>query len=154
MGSSCKESLEGMKSIDKLEGALKATRELLSLITPEEDSGSEETFSERSLKLLQGATDTLEKMSQVRKKQLNALLDVVLSTTVLIVQNMSPHMAYNAVVKFSREIGGLLDDNLPEDMARSYDELQRLLADASQKMKKIQASCDKLMEEVKTKCLA
>lgn len=149
MGSSCPESLQGMNSIDKLEKALVATRELLSLITPEEDSGNEDTFSHRSLKFLQSATATLQKMPQKRKKEVNALFNSVLSITGLIAQNLSPDAAFDVVVSFSREVGGLLEDNLPEDIARSYDELQRLLDDASQKMKNIQTSCYKLMEEVK-----
>ena len=139
-----------MNSIDKLERALVATRELLSLITPEADSESEETFLHRASKFLQSATATLENMPQERKKQLNALFDIVLSTTGLIARNLSPDAAFNVVVSFNREIGGLLNGNsLPDDIARSYDELQRLLDDASQKMKNIQASCYKLMEEVK-----
>lgn len=88
-------------------------------------------------------------MPQKRKKEVNALFNSVLSITGLIAQNLSPDAAFDVVVSFSREVGGLLEDNLPEDIARSYDELQRLLDDASQKMKNIQTSCYKLMEEVK-----
>ena len=112
-----------MNSIDELEGALVATRELLSLITPKADGESKEAFLHRASEFLQSATATLEKMPQERKKQLNALFNIVLSTTGLIAQNLFSFVAYNGFALVIREIGELLDDNLPEDMARSYDEL-------------------------------
>ena len=130
-----------------------ATRELLSLITAKALGESKEAFLHRASEFLQRATATLEKMPQEGKKQLNTLFNIVFSTTRLIAQNLFSYAAYNGfVLLIRREIRDLLDGNLPEDTARSFDELQRLLDDASQKMKKIQASCSELMEKVKTKC--
>ena len=143
-----------MDYIGITERVLMALRELLSVINQQMNSGNEGSFLHRALKFIQRATATLEQMEQESKKQWNALLNVILSAAGLVAQNLCSEAAFNAIFWVSREVGGLFNGRIPENMACNYNELQRLLAAASAKMTEIQESCNWLIDEVKPRKLA
>lgn len=140
--------MDGIRSL--IQDVLGALRELSSVITRQLESGNKDSFLHTASEFIQTVIATLEQI-ELTAKELNALLNVILSTAELIGQNLSWEGAYNALFLVSREVGGLIDGSIPEDMAQSNEELQRLLDAASAKMTKIQASRDWLLKQVKNR---
>ena len=136
-----------MDYIGITERVLTAMRQLLSLITP---VGSEngDSFIHKVNRFVQNAISTLEQMEQYTKKQWNLMLDCILSAAWLVVQNMSSNAAFDAIKRVTWEVRSLFDSGMPEYMVRDYDELERLLAAASEKLTGIQSTCSLLMGEV------
>lgn len=136
-----------MDYIGTTERVLTAMRQLLSLIT---QVGSEngDSFIHKVNRFVQNAISTLEQMEQYTKKQLNLMLDCILSAAWLVVQNMSSNAAFDAIKRVTQEVRRLFDSGIPEYMVRDYDELERLLAAASEKLTCIQSTCSLLLGEV------
>ena len=131
------------------EMALTAMRQLLSFVTSQMSSENGDTFMHKAYRFVQSAISTLEQMEQQAKKQWNLMLDSILSTAWLVVQIMSSEAAFNAVKRVAQGISSLFEVRIPEYMARSYDELQRHLATASEKLTNIQSTCYWLIEQVR-----
>lgn len=140
-----------MDYVRTIESVLAALRELLAVVSRQMNSGNEDTFLHRVYRFLQSITATIER-DQVSRKQLNDMLKRVLSTAGLIAQVLSSNAVFNAVLWVRREVGGLFEGRIPENVARSYQELQRLMDAASARMTDIEASCSQLMEQVQTAC--
>ncbi|KAL9974636.1 hypothetical protein ACROYT_G011697 [Oculina patagonica] len=115
-------------------------------------SSENDTFVHKAYEFVQSAISTLEQMEQQAKKQLNLMLDSILSTAWLVVQIMSSGAAFNAVKWVTQEVCGLFEGRIPQYMARNFDELQRLLATASEKLVNIQSTCYWLMDQVTKVC--
>lgn len=139
-----------MDYIATTEMALTAMRQLLSFVTLQMSSENGDTFMHKAYRFVQSAILTLEQMEQQAKKQWNLMLDSILSTAWLVVQIMSSEAAFNAVKRVAQGISSLFEVRIPEYMACSYDELQRHLATASEKLTNIQSTCYWLIEQVRT----
>jgi len=136
-----------MDYIATTERVLTAMGQLMSLITPL-CSENGDSFIHKVNKFVQNATSTLEQMEHYTKKQLNLMLDCILSTAWLVVQKLSSNAAFDAIQRFTREVQGMFEGCMPEYMVRDYDQLERLLAAASEKLTGIQSTCNLLLGEV------
>lgn len=139
-----------MDFIGTTERVLTAMRQLLSFITPQLSSGNGDTFIEKVYRFVQKAIFTLEQMEASQKKQWNLLLTYILSIASLVLKLMSSNVAFDAVTRVSREVRSTFDGPIPEYIARDYDDLQRNLSTASEKLEAIQSSCNWLIDEVGT----
>lgn len=79
-------------------------------------------------------------------------MDLILSTGKQVAQIVSLQMLFDAVFKVSQEIESLFDGSVPDDIKRYYCALKDLLTEASEKIKEIQASCDKIMDKAIKAC--
>ena len=136
-----------MDYIGTTERVLTAMRQLLSLITPL-CSENGDSFIHKVKRFVQNAISSLEQMEQHTKKQLNLMLDCILSTAWLVVQNMSSNAAFDAITRVTLEVRSTFDGRMPEYMMRDFDELERLLSAASEKLTGIQSTCSLLLGEV------
>lgn len=139
-----------MDYIGIAERVLTAMRQLLSLVTPQLSSGNGDTFIQKVYRFAQRAISILEQMEQTQKKQWNLLLNYIVSTASLVLQIMSSNVAFDAVTRVSQEVRSMFQGRIPEYIARDYDDLQRNLATASEKLEAIQSACNWLISEVST----
>ena len=136
-----------MDYIVTTERVLTAIRELMSLVTPL-CSENGDSFIHKVNRFVQNVISTLEHMERRTKKQWNLMLDCILSTAWLVVQNISSKAAFDAIKRVTREVRGMFEGRMPEYMVHDYQELERLLAAASEKLTGIQSICDSLLGEV------
>ena len=137
-----------MDYIGTTERVLTAMRQFLSFITPQLSNGNGDTFIQKMYRFAQRAISTLEQMEQNQKKQWNLLLNYIASTALLALQIMSSNVAFEAVTRVSQEVRSMFQGRIPEYLARDYDDLQRNLATASEKLEAIQSACNWLVGEV------
>jgi len=134
-----------MDYIGITEGVLTAMRQLSLLITP---LCSENSFIRKVNSFVKIAISELEQMEDYTKKQLNLMIECILSTAWLVVQYLSSNEAFGAITRATREVGSVFEVRIPEYMLRDYNNLERLLAAASEKLEGIQSACNLLFGEV------
>ena len=136
-----------MDYIGTAERVLTAMRQLLTLVTPlcSENGNS---FIHEVNSFVKNSISTLEQVEHYTKKQLNLMLEYILSTAWLVVQNMSSKAAFDAITRVTREVQSMFDGRMPEYMVRDYDDLERHLEAASEKLEGIKSTCNLLFGEV------
>lgn len=136
-----------MDYIGITERVLTAMRQLSLLITPL-CSENENSFIRKVNSFVKIAISVLEQMEDYTKKQLNLVIECILSTAWLVVQNLSSNAAFDAITRVTREVRSVFEGRMPEYMLRDYNDLERLLAAASEKLEGIQSACNLLLGEV------
>lgn len=128
-------------------------RQLSLLITPL-CSENENSFIRKVNSFVKIAISVLEQMEDYTKKQLNLMIECILSTAWLVVQNLSSNAAFDAITRVTREVRSVtvFEGRMPEYMLRDYNDLERLLAAASEKLEGIQSACNLLLGEVINAC--
>lgn len=145
----CYGEIAGMDYIGITERVLTAMRQLSLLITPL-CSENENSFIRNVNSFVKIAISVLEQMEDYTKKQLNLMIECILSTAWLVVQNLSSNAAFDAITRVTREVRSVtvFEGRMPEYMLRDYNDLERLLAAASEKLEGIQSACNLLLGEV------
>ena len=131
--------------------ALVYLKDLSSQLSTEKEDQQDPEFIHKALELIQSIIATLEPMETKSRKRIVPYLDLILSTGRQVAQIVSLQMLFDAVFKVSQEIESLFDGSVPDDIKRYYCDLKDLLTEALEKIKEIQASCDKIMDKVRSK---
>ena len=142
-----------MDYIDTTEKLLKSLNDLLSALNRQINCG-EDTFLHQASQFVQFAITTSEKRDPMLKKQINKGIDFIVSSiSSLVTKVVFSGTLYNAIFFVSQEIGEFFKDrSIPKIMCNKYDAFVRLLDTALEKKRNIEASCSKLLDEVRTTC--
>lgn len=137
-----------MDHLHTIEVALSALRQLLSFVTSQHGWERHNNFVRRTRAFIDKAIFILEQMEDRTRNRCNAMLNLIVSTAWLVVQNLHSGAVFSAVGRVIRDIKDLFNGQIPNYMTSSYEELTRLLDTTSLKLANIQSTCCALIEQV------